>query len=556
MVGCFGFFALAYLSAGIPIILVLIKMHAHIGKLVNTRFATPPTQALMLFVVDALLLSPIVLGSISGVAWLLLKTGKRGARLWPLAASGGFLLAAAILTFCDIYINRHDPKVHPPFALLIGVQMFLGFGGLIAFGRPDSNPKLVSSPKSSGIPGDCTNRLLDVLALPLGIGGVLVLLNLYGRWGWQQGLHFSRGIDSWVQWGVVLAGAILVHESGHAIFGVALGMKLRAFIIGPFQFHVVEGRWTFEFRLTQIMAVSGAAGLAPVDPEQSRWNEITMIAAGPLSNLFTGVIAAAFAYSAVASPWRPFWDWFALFASVSLVTGIINLLPIQAGVGMYSDGASILQLMGNSSAADYHRAMATVTSTLVSPRRPRDFDIAAINRASAQINSGQPALLLRLWATHYHQDVGAIADASASLAHAERIYADSASDIPARLHTPFIIGCALLRKDAAGVRHWWQQMQSKKPDRQNGDYWLARCAFHWAEGDIAHARESFERGKDYVSRLPNTGVYNFDRDCYSQMEAILNEPPHLTAAVTDGNSDRSEHQIATRYAGPLARNAD
>src|SRR6185437_16080629 len=137
---------------------------------------------------------------------------------------------------------------------------------------------------------------------------------------------------------------------------------------GPFRFQIIEGRWTFKFNPAQMLAFSGAAGLVPVDPDQSRWNEITMIAAGPFANLFTGAVAAAFAYSAAASPWRPFWDWFALFASLSLVIGIVNLLPFRLGIGMYSDGASILHLFGTSATADYRRAAATVSSTLVSPR--------------------------------------------------------------------------------------------------------------------------------------------------------------------------------------------
>lgn len=146
---------------------------------------------------------------------------------------------------------------------------------------------------------------------------------------------------------------------------------------------------------------------------------------------------------------------------------------------------------------------------------------------------------------HHYEDLGSIHDASDSLAQAERIYAESASDIPARLDTPFVIGCALLRHDVAGVRHWWERMQNKKPDRQSGDYWLAKCAFHWAEGDIVAARESFERGKDYVSKLPNTGVYNFDRDLYCQMEAVLHEPPTVAPGSASRDSDRHEHQVVT-----------
>jgi hypothetical protein len=88
-------------------------------------------------------------------------------------------------------------------------------------------------------------------------------------------------------------------------------------------------------------------------------------------------------------------------------------------------------------------------------------------------------------------------------------------------------------------------MLNKKPDRRNGDYWLAKCALLWAENDIASARETFKTGQAYMAKLPNTGIYSFDRDCYSRMEAILNcLPPAEAFGQTNERHDTQQLSLA------------
>jgi hypothetical protein len=352
------------------------------------------------------------------------------------------------------------------------------------------------------------------------LGGTLTLISFYTRWGYDHDLPNSHGLEAWIQWIVVIAAVTLIHESAHALFGVALGMKLRAFIIGPFQWRVIEGRWTFSFRPTQILAFSGAAGLTSVDPDQSRWNEVVMIAAGPFANVVTGTVAAALAYSAEDHSWWSYWEYFALFATVSLVAGIVNLIPLQPS-GLYSDGARIVQLFRHSPAADFSRVVRCVSSTLVSPRRPRDYDLAAIERASAYFNAGQEALLLRVWKCSCCLDRGELASASEALTEAERIYHESAADISPDLHTGFIIKGITLGRDRPYILEWWNSMEAKKPKNFDQDYWLAKSVFHWPENNISAAREAWNTGHAYCEKLPDFGTYNYDRDRYAYIKGIL-----------------------------------
>lgn len=249
-----------------------------------------------------------------------------------------------------------------------------------------------------------------------------------------------------------------------------------------------------------------------------------MIAAGPLANLLTGSVAAALAYSAEGASWEPYWEYFAMFATVSLVAGVVNLIPFRPE-SLYSDGARIVQLFRHSPAADYHRVLKTVTCTLVSARRPRDYDIEAIQRASTHFTAGHQALLLRLFATSYYFEHDSPAEASAALAEAERIYRESASDAPTDLHTSFLIKGAILGRSPAWLREWWHSMEQKKPTNLNQDYWLAKAVFHWADNNAAAAREAYNTGAAYLAKLPDAGTYNYDRDCYARIEGLLDKPP-------------------------------
>lgn len=534
---CFANAALIYLIASCSVLPALFRMRASNRDFLQDAPRTPTLlESLLLLLAQFIFVLPILLTAINGIAWWNLRAGKKSARMWALTASLSLLLTGIGLWLLDLYLNSRFPTGHPPFfAWIIGIHALVGIAGIIAFSSRVSVLTVSPPPR---IAGDGTHKYLDTIGIILQVGATLWLMEVYSRWGHQQGLRFTNGLDAWVQWFLVIALATLLHESGHALTGIALGMKLRAFIIGPFQFQIIEGRWTFAFRPTQLLAFSGAAGLTPVNPDESRWNEVAVIAAGPFINLLTGAIAAALAYSAAGAPWGLLWEYFALFATVSLVAGAVNLLPLRPD-GLYSDGARILQLFRHSPAADYHRVVKTVSCTLVSQRRPRDYDIQAIRRASIHFTAGREALLLRLFASSYYFDRGHMIETSESLSEAEQIYNQFASDVPPDLHTSFIIKGIFIGRDQAYLRSWWNSMQAKKPKNLDQDYWLAKSIFHWAEGDIATAREVWNAGQAYVSKLPNVGTYNYDRDCYARMGEILRAQARANSMM---NPDTSQAQ--------------
>lgn len=530
--GCFGYATFLYFLASV----LTVKGFVHslfTGPL--NRIHHQPSLRMLAIVLAALSqlvrATPVILTVVNGMAWWTFKTGRPSARRWALTASASIVLASVLLLVAAIRMQRYGAHGHPNgLFLLVNVHLFVGLAGFVEFAKLDPRNKTFLKAGPPRISGDGTNKVFDALALIVQLGGVAVGMSLYMGWSRSHHLAIVRGYLSLLQVAIVLLVVTVIHESAHALTGLALGMRLRAFIIGPFQWRNADDRWNFKFLPGQFMAVSGAAGLVPARPDQSRWIEIATIAAGPLSNLLSGAIAVEVALYAQGKPYEPLWEFFALFATISLVTFAANLIPFRPD-SLYSDGARIYQILRGGPLADYHKTVAILCSTLVTPLRPKDYDIHAIQRASAHFTSGPRALRLRFLAARHYFDQSRYAESSVALAEAERIYyREPDSDIPAEICSAVVISVLLPNRDADAARRWWRRLGSQTPEQLNPDYWLAKCAFHWAEHDPAAAREAWNTGQAYLEKLPGSGSCNYDRDCYVRMQEVLAAAPGEASA--------------------------
>jgi len=247
-----------------------------------------------------------------------------------------------------------------------------------------------------------------------------------------------------------------------------------------------------------------------------------MTAAGPAASLLTGLISFGFALRAKGSFYEQYWGLLALVSTFALVGFAVNVLPLRPE-SLYSDGARIYQLLRGGPWADLHRVFCIAASSAVTPLRPRDFDIQAIQQLANSFRQGRQALLLRLFASYYFLDCGLIPQAAAAVAEAEQICEESASDIPAELYTDLVFGAAFLRGDASAARRWWERMEAKKPTHFGSDYWLTQSALFWIEGRLDEARQAWNKGNVLARRLPAAGIYQFDLLRYSLVRQALDE---------------------------------
>lgn len=492
-------------------------LFTHAWDTVGQLAADQPLRfRLLLLLVPSMMIAFAV---VFAMAWWTTFKEKRSSRWWGIAASL-IVIQASLL-----------PVLFPPHSISNSFSLVsvLGIVGVIAFAKP-IQPLVIADDHrvTQPYPGDGTNALLNKLVHLLMFGAGYAA---YEWWRfWLVGKRISRIENSWYETManlLILFIIAFIHEFGHAATGLFLGMKLRAFVVGPFQWRIFDGKWVFQFHLKQILVAGGSASVVPTSVDYQRSNHLWVASAGVLANLITGGFAVWVALNADASSRVQYGGLLALFGLWSLVLAPVNLIPFRIGAS-YSDGAQIYQLISSGPWADVQRAFSIVGSTLVTPKRPRDYDIDAIQRAAQVINRGWHGLLLRLLAYNYYFDRDQTVEAAESVREAGLIYRDCASEIPGELLMTFVFCNAFICRDASAARQWWSHLQARKPVRFNVDYWLAASALYWIEGDLRSAAEAWEKANALAQRLPKAGSYDFDRDCCSLLRRAIDEVPVTT----------------------------
>jgi len=129
--------------------------------------------------------------------------------------------------------------------------------------------------------------------------------------------------------------AVAIHEVAHAVAGVLVGLRFNSLRIGrlqfdrPFRVSLYRGKGT---------GAGGWASLLPVGQDRLILRTVTMLLAGPVSNLVTVFLLVL---------WPHFNGMFsALFFTISLLLGLMNLVPFRSRA-VISDGGRILMLLRN-----------------------------------------------------------------------------------------------------------------------------------------------------------------------------------------------------------------
>jgi Zn-dependent protease len=476
---------------------------------------------LLLSLAHLILALPLLMTALYGMAWWTVKTGKSSGRRWAIAASIAMILQGIPQLALTLYFwNKASGLALEGMIALDLITLGIGIPGLIAFWPKDAVAPVVIAPR---IAGDGTSRVLDAVAWLAQAAGYFYGMHLWDRWGRTQQLAALHGFSFWLLFAAVILVAIFVHELGHAVVGRALGMRLHSFLVGPFTWRVDRGRWKFQFVPALILSARGGAGVVPSTPSQGRWDEICMIAAGPAVNLLIGTLAMCAALTASGQPWEPYWYTLATFATLSFVLFAGNLIPFRPEAS-YSDGARIYQLLRGGPLVDLHRALGLASATRVTAIRPRDYDIAAIQRAADTFNQGQRAFLLRTMAAEHFLDSGAIPQFFEALTKAESVYPVSPSDAPASWLTIFVVGHALVRGDSADGRMWWDRMEAGKPDEATVDYWLARSAVMWVEGRSQEAQDAWSKADGLTTKPVKCGSDEYENHLLALVRRALNAP--------------------------------
>ena len=443
----------------------------------------------------------LAVGALFAMACWTTRKSSTGRSAWAIVAS---LVNIATGIFIFRYTRHFNFASPEPLLIAIGIA------GLFVFSRHQSaSSQAVAAAKRTPVAGDRTSSWFDQVATVIFI---VATWQAMGRWyPWARAHHLPAvsGIFSLLLIALVALVTAILHECGHTLAALAFQMKLLGFNVGPFQWLKREGKWTFQFKTSGILG--GAVHVVPINPDQPRWHDVCMVAAGPLTNICTGPLFLWAAFHAQGTRYQPAWFFLALMASFAFLVAAFNLLPFRTASGSYSDGARILQLLTDSPVVELHRTMRRLQSTLVTALRFRDLDPDTFLRVASRYPRELTGLHCYLCAAMSFEDAGRVPEARAALASAEAIYNNFPINLPVPLHTVFIIDHACLNRDPAAARLWWDRMKAKKPEPPTIDYWLARTALLWIEGNLSEAEQAWHQADARAQNLPHFGAYEFDR---------------------------------------------
>jgi hypothetical protein len=453
----------------------------------------------------------------------------RSGRAWCLSVGVMNLLVPVFVGyFIWRYGHRSIAVMLAPHRLLLG----LGVIGLFAFWRWDpATAEKTPTPEITSRPGDGTSTFLNRIYLAAGFIAFFVIWMAWKQWAYKRGVPNPSFLDVFLQLTIAELAVVFLHEFGHALCGIALGQKVLSFTAGPFLWQHIEGRWKFKLNPVGLLNTGGATAVVPRRLGEPKWRELCMISAGPLVNFVTGVVALWAASRTPDSSWERYCFLLAMFGSISLMTAIGNLVPLRTNRG-YSDGARIYQLLRGGVWAELHEIYRISAATAVTALRPRDYNIDALHRVmAAGIVEGPKGFLLHLLAHSYYTDRGQMDRAANQLNEAEKLYDECAVQIPAELLPAFVMEEALAKRDAVRARLWWDRLEAKKPTWFNGDYWMARSALCWVEGNRDEARSACARAQEYLDRMPDVGTYAFDRESLALLKRGIEADSSVKAPI-------------------------
>ena len=526
---CFGLEALS-LIAGVPIFLIAaFKLSLKLGW----RQATP---SFFLFT-ELLALGALALQLVPALAWWMLKKGNRHARIWALAASVVNLLPLPGAMRSWSMFSR---LVHLPIEL---VSVLIGVAGLIAFSSRQvvSEVADASKPKPERLQGDGTSKVAEWLGGVIAIVWLFVCFHWWRVWARGQNLVESDFLVWVAELQIAVLICVSVHELGHVVAGWASDMKLRSLQIGPFRWAHRRGRWKFKF----IASMGGVTGMAPTRLRNVRGRSAFFTFGGPVASLVLAGVSCIAALTAKGHFWEGSWTLLSIIATVASVDFMVNLIP-QRPEAQYSDGARIYQLVTNGPWAHVEQAFSMVASTLVTSRRPRDYDPDVIRAAANFLARGDRGMLLRLYACMHYIDTGQISEAVASLQEAEPLYEGSALQSPGGICAAFVFINATFKRDRAAAELWWQRLQAQRDIDFDAEYWQARTAILWLQGQTEEARQAWERGHALAMQLPAGGAYEYTRSGFDALREALNEP------APDGEEAVAVAQLTSPEEAPLA----
>jgi hypothetical protein len=138
---------------------------------------------------------------------------------------------------------------------------------------------------------------------------------------------------------LLLVGALVVHESGHALAALIFGFRVLHIKIGPLQIKGTDGRGLSWSRSQASINGQVNAQFRAMPGDWGRWQAVGMVAGGPCASILPALIVIPFARETSTLA-----NLVILFTLISALFGLAQLMPVRVG-GITSDGSKLISLL-------------------------------------------------------------------------------------------------------------------------------------------------------------------------------------------------------------------
>ena len=349
------------------------------------------------------------------------------------------------------------------------------------------------------------------------------------------GLEWMPDIGVWaiVAFFISMWPNLVLHEAGHAVAGVARGMDLVAFGIGPLRLERgSQGHW----RMRNGGGVRGMAGFAAMFPrvgrEPGRLDQALVLAGGPLANLATAALVLWLAGLPAATPWAS--GMATGFGLSALVLGVGNLLPINSD-GWRSDGMGLLDLVRDSPHAALQQQVNQMVALSVAGVRPRLWPAALVPNTTPEGSNLLLAASADSLRLNHAMDSGDARSAARAAEDLARRYADLPEAIQPAIAVSLAGYAALITRDVRQLRAWRAHCGGRSLlDLTPYLNWLdAELAM--LEGNLVAAKTGVDEARDSLSLVHDAaGALMLDEYLHALEQRLLDANACPSAGTAAG----------------------
>lgn len=325
---------------------------------------------------------------------------------------------------------------------------------------------------------------------------------------WRALFPEEAGLARWVTGAALLLLAfwlqVLLHEAGHALAGIAGGLRPLAFGVGPLRLERAGDRWRFRWG-GGLSGISGfAALLPPADGSPSRVVQAAYLLGGVVAN---AVVAALALWVLTLSPPEMLRGLLVALAVTGLFLAVVNLIPFRSQ-GWLSDGAGLWSLWRQPGLAFASITLQQVLQASMDGVRPRDWPAALLPADDAPFGAhGDPALDAGVASMRLSRAIDAgrpdLAEPAARYLHAA--WPTATPPLRPGVAAMLAVHCLLVRKDLAAVRAWRERMAGSLLDMGCHEAWFdAELAL--ADGDLSLARDAHAQAVAALPRVHDAGT--------------------------------------------------